>query len=136
LNNLFCEGKLMAKVLIVDDDPDVVEAIEIILQQAGYETSSAGNADEGMAAVERNHPDLLVLDVMMEQPDDGIRMAQDLRRKGFSEPILMLTSIGKVTGMTFSRDDEMVPVDAFEEKPIEPAALVNRVKELLAKEGK
>jgi DNA-binding response OmpR family regulator len=134
--NLFCEGKLMAKVLIVDDDPDVVEAIEIILQQAGYVTASAGNADEGMAAIDRDRPDLLVLDVMMEQPDDGIRMAQELRRKGFKEPILMLTSIGKVTGMSFSRDDEMVPVDAFEEKPIEPAVLVNRVKELLAKEGK
>ena len=74
----------MAKVLIIDDDPDVVEAIEIILQQAGYETVSAGNADEGMAAVERDHPDLLVLDVMMEQPDDGIRMAQELRRMKFS----------------------------------------------------
>jgi DNA-binding response OmpR family regulator len=136
LINLFCEGKLMAKVLIVDDDPDVVEAIEIILQQAGYVTASAGNADEGMVAVDRERPDLLVLDVMMEQPDDGIRMAQELRRKGFTAPILMLTSIGKVTGMSFSRDDEMVPVDAFEEKPIEPAVLVNRVKELLAKEGK
>ena len=125
----------MAKVLIIDDDPDVVEAIEIILQQAGYETVSAGNADEGMAAVERDHPDLLVLDVMMEQPDDGIRMAQELRRMKFSEPILMLTSIGKVTGMTFSRDDEMVPVDAFEEKPISPHALVSKIRELLAKEA-
>jgi len=126
----------MAKVLIIDDDPDVVEAIEIILQQAGYQTASAGNADDGMAAVERERPDLLVLDVMMEQPDDGIRMAQELRRMKFAEPILMLTSIGKVTGMTFSRDDEMVPVDAFEEKPISPNALVSKVKELLAKEAK
>ncbi len=113
-----------------------MEAIEIILQQAGYETTSAGNADDGMAAIERDRPDLLVLDVMMEQPDDGIRMAQELRRMKFAEPILMLTSIGKVTGMTFSRDDEMVPVDAFEEKPISPGALVNKVRELLGKEAK
>jgi DNA-binding response OmpR family regulator len=126
----------MSKILIVDDDPDVVEAIEIILTQAGYEVFSAGSREEGMAAITAGSPDLLVLDVMMEQPDDGIRMAQDLRRQGFNQPILMLTSIGKVTGMSFGRDDELVPVDDFQEKPIEPAVLVGKVKELLLKEGK
>jgi DNA-binding response OmpR family regulator len=126
----------MSKILIVDDDPDVVEAIEIILTQAGYEVASAGSREEGMAVIAAGVPDLLVLDVMMEQPDDGIRMAQDLRRKGFTPPILMLTSIGKVTGMSFGRDDELVPVDEFQEKPIEPAVLVGKVKELLSKEGK
>lgn len=126
----------MSKILIVDDDPDVVEAIEIILTQAGYNVASAGSRDEGMAACTTGSPDLLVLDVMMEQPDDGIRMAQDLRRQGFQQPILMLTSIGKVTGMSFGRDDELVPVDDFQEKPIEPSVLVGKVKELLLKEGK
>ncbi len=126
----------MSKILIVDDDPDVVEAIEIILTQAGFTVTSAGSREEGMAAITTGAPDLLVLDVMMEQPDDGIRMAQDLRRQGFTQPILMLTSIGKVTGMSFGRDDELVPVDDFQEKPIEPAVLVGKVKELLLKEGK
>lgn len=121
----------MPKILIVDDDPDVVEAIEIILTQAGYEVGSAGSREEGLAAIAADTPDLLVLDVMMEQPDDGIRMAQELRRSRFDKPILMLTSIGKVTGMSFGRDDEMVPVDEFEEKPIEPAVLVAKIKALL-----
>jgi DNA-binding response OmpR family regulator len=126
----------MSKILIVDDDPDVVEAIEIILSQAGYEVSSAGSREEGLAAITAATPDLLVLDVMMEQPDDGIRMAQELRRAKFDKPILMLTSIGKVTGMSFGRDDEMVPVDEFQEKPIEPAVLVAKVKDLLSREAK
>jgi DNA-binding response OmpR family regulator len=126
----------MSKILIVDDDPDVVEAIEIILTQAGYEVSSAGGREEGLAAIAAGAPDLLVLDVMMEQPDDGIRMAQELRRAKFDRPILMLTSIGKVTGMSFGRDDEMVPVDEFLEKPIEPAVLVAKVKDLLSREAK
>lgn len=126
----------MSKILIVDDDPDVVEAIEIILSQAGYEVSSAGSREEGLAAIKAATPDLLVLDVMMEQPDDGIRMAQELRRAKFDKPILMLTSIGKVTGMSFGRDDEMVPVDEFQEKPIEPAVLVAKVKDLLSREAK
>jgi DNA-binding response OmpR family regulator len=126
----------MSKILIVDDDPDVVEALEIILAHAGYEVSSAGSREEGLAEVAAGAPDLLVLDVMMEQPDDGIRMAQELRCRGFEAPILMLTSIGKVTGMRYGRDDELVPVDEFLEKPIEPAVLVAKVQALLNREDK
>jgi DNA-binding response OmpR family regulator len=127
----------MAKVLIVDDDPDIVEAIELILEHAGFEVAGSGSYDEGMRAVVAEAPDMLILDVMMEQPDDGIRMAQELRAKGFKKPILMLTSISKVTGMSYGRDDELVPVDAFEEKPIDPRLLVQKVQELLSqREGK
>lgn len=88
-----------------------------------------------MEQVEGFQPDLIVLDVMMEQPDDGIVFAQDLRKKGFKKPILMLTSIGKVTGMDYGKDDSLVPVDAFEEKPIAPKKLLEQVDALLKKEG-
>jgi DNA-binding response OmpR family regulator len=71
------------------------------------------------------------LDVMMEQPDDGIAMAQDLRRAGATLPIIMLTSVGKVTGMSYGRDDDLVPVDAFLEKPVRPEDLLKRITELL-----
>ena len=123
----------MAKILIVDDDPDVVEAVGLFLQKEGHEVANAYDRQEGMKQVASFQPDLIVLDVMMEQPDDGIAMAQDLRRKDFSNPILMLTSVGKATGMEFGSDSEMVPVDDFEEKPIDPAKLVAKVKELLKK---
>lgn len=123
----------MAKILIVDDDPDVVETCSLFLQKEGYELVSANSREEGMKQVESFSPDLLVLDVMMEQPDDGIAMAQDLRRKGFKKPILMLTSIGKVTGMDYGKDDSVVPVDAFIEKPAKPEELVSQVKSLLEK---
>jgi DNA-binding response OmpR family regulator len=127
----------MTKVLIVDDDPDTVEAIEMILQRAGFETEGAESVGEGMAAIEAEEPDLLILDVMMEQPDDGIRMAQELRRIGFTRPIIMLTAISKVTGMRYGPDAELVPVDDFEEKPIEPSVLVAKVTELISRqEGK
>lgn len=127
------KGDRMAKILIVDDDPDVVEAASLFLEKAGHQISSAFNRAEGLKAVQTANPDLLILDVMMEQPDDGIAMAQQLRKQGFSKPILMLTSVGKATGLSFGRDDEMVPVDAFEEKPIAPDKLVARVAELLKK---
>jgi DNA-binding response OmpR family regulator len=68
---------------------------------------------------------------MMDQPDDGMVMAQELRRQGFDRPILMLTSIAKVTGMDFEKDDEILPVDEFQQKPIDPATLQAKVDELL-----
>ena len=60
-------------------------------------------------------------------------MAQELRRGGHTLPILMLTSVGKVTGMTFDRDNDLVPVDAFFEKPVKPEDLLKKVAELLKK---
>ncbi len=124
----------MARILIVDDDPDVVDDCTLILEKNGYEVVSAHNVTDGKAQIKKADPDLLILDVMMDQPDDGIVMAQDLRRTGFTKPILMLTSISKVTGMTFGKDSDLVPVDAFQEKPIPPKKLLETVAELLKKE--
>jgi DNA-binding response OmpR family regulator len=122
----------MAKVLVVDDDPDVVDACRLFLEKKGYQVATAFNRAEGMKVLETQKPDLMILDVMMEQPDDGLAMAQELRRKGNKIPIVMLTSIAKVTGMEYGQDKEMVPVEAFLEKPVDPGTLCNKVAELLA----
>lgn len=121
----------MAKVLIVDDDPDVVDALNLLLKEQGHETAIAYNRQEGMEKVRTFAPDLIILDVMMEQPDDGLTMAQDLRRERFSNPILMLTTVSRATGLDIGRDEEMVPVDDFEEKPIAPSKLLSKVAALL-----
>lgn len=122
----------MAKILLVDDDVDFVEAVTLVLERNGYDVVAKHDRDDGMNAIQTEKPDMVVLDVMMEQPDDGFTMAHDLRKKGFTQPILMLSSVGKVTGMKFDKDSDMVPVDAFEEKPIRPEVLLARVKELLS----
>jgi DNA-binding response OmpR family regulator len=121
----------MAKILVVDDDPDIRYAVSLCLRHEGYEVETASNRAEGMAALASGRPDLLVLDVMMELPDDGIAMAQELRRRGVTLPILMLTSVGKVTGMEFDKDSDLVPVDAFFEKPVRPEDLLAKIEELL-----
>ena len=121
----------MAKIMIVDDDPDVVEGCRLVLEREGHEVSSAGSRAEGMRILESFVPDLLILDVVMEQPDDGFAMAQQLRKQNFSAPILMLSSINKVTGMKYDRSEPMTPVDAFEEKPISPSRLIEQVNLLL-----
>ncbi len=125
----------MARILVVDDDPDITYAISLFLRKEGYEVATAASRVQAMEALERFQPDLMILDVMMEQPDDGIAMAQELRRAGSTLPIVMLTSVGRVTGMSFGRDDELVPVDAFFEKPIRPEELLDAVGGLLKKIG-
>ena len=122
----------MARILIVDDDPDITFATGLFLKKAQHEVLTASNRADGMKAIEEGNPDLIILDVMMEQADDGIAMAQELRRQGCEIPILMLTSVGKVTGFTYDEDQEMVPVNAFFEKPIQPDLLVQKLNELLA----
>lgn len=123
----------MAKILIVDDDPDIVEASQLFLEKEGHTVATADSRSAGMAQVERFQPDLLILDVMMEQPDDGFAMAQDLRRLGKRFPILMLTSVATASGLAFGKDEEMVPVDEFLPKPVEPDTLVKTVAALLAR---
>lgn len=126
----------MARILIVDDDRDVVEACRLFLERDGHTVAAAYSRGGGTRAVADWPPDLLVLDVMMEEPDDGIAMAQELRRGGFTAPILMLSGIARVTGLPYAPDPDVLPVDAFLEKPVRPARLVEAVRALLgSKEG-
>jgi DNA-binding response OmpR family regulator len=122
----------VSKILIVDDDPDMVEAGRIVLEREGYSVESASNVADGLAKLEQTKPDLLILDVMMEEPDDGLRFARQVRRGGNPLPILMLTSVNRVMGVQIGKDEEMVPVDEFMEKPVDPATLVEKVASLLA----
>ena len=122
----------MARILIVDDDKDIVEACRLFLEREGHTVAAAYSRGGGMRAVADWPPDLLVLDVMMDEPDDGITMAQELRRSGWKTPIVMLTSIGKVTGLGYGADPEVLPVAAFLDKPGRPGVLVMTVADLLA----
>jgi DNA-binding response OmpR family regulator len=123
----------MPVILIVDDDPDLVDACSRFLTREGFEVEVARSRAEGMQAVESREPDLIILDVMMQQPDDGIAMARDLRRMEYDRPIIMLTSLSRVTGMEYGADDEFIPVDMFLEKPVTRDELVARVQDLLAR---
>jgi DNA-binding response OmpR family regulator len=125
----------MKKILIVDDDPDVVDACRMFLEHSGFHVSAAYSRREGLEAIERDPPDIVVLDVMMERPDDGFAMARELRAVGFHRPIVMLTSISAATGTAFGPDAEMLPVDAFLDKPISPGDLVAEVCRLLDRTG-
>jgi DNA-binding response OmpR family regulator len=123
---------VVPKILIVDDDPDIVEAGRLVLEREGYEVESAPSRAEGMKRIEEVKPDLLILDVMMEEPDDGLRMAREIRKAGHTFPIIMLTSVNAAMGLNIDKDEEMVPVEEFQPKPVDPQTLIAKVKKLLA----
>jgi len=120
----------MATIAIIDDDPDILDASSLVLRAKGYEVITADNPDDGFKIVMERKPDLIILDVMMDEPDDGFFLAQKLRRKKFDGPIIMYTSVSKSIGMEFGAS-EIVPVDDFIEKPIAPDVLVDKVEKHL-----
>lgn len=123
----------MALIVIIDDDPDILEASSLVLENNGHKTITASTPESGYRLVKEKKPDLIILDVMMEEPDDGFFLAQKLRKEGIKIPILMYTSVSKAIGLEFG-SSELVPVDDFVEKPISPSELVRKVEDLLLKD--
>jgi len=126
------------KILIVDDDPDIVEAMRLPLEASSYEVFEASSGEEALKKVKEVEPDLIILDVMMETDTEGFHVSYKLRTdpeyaKYSKTPILMLTAIGKVKGMRFSpeTDGDFLPVEEYVEKPIRPKDLLEKVAKLL-----
>lgn len=121
----------MIKIAIIDDDPDILDASSLVLQSKGYEVVTASNPDDGYKLIKEQNPSLIILDVMMNEPDDGFFLAQKLRREKIEIPIIMYTSVSKTLGLEFAAG-EMIPVDDFVEKPISPDSLIQKVEKLLS----
>jgi DNA-binding response OmpR family regulator len=124
------------KILIIDDDPDVVMAIRMPLESAGYEVQDAHSHDSGLVAVEDFKPHLIILDVMMDTHTAGFQLAQKLHGPTAKEehkkiPILMVTAVHQTTPLRFGPDDDYLPVDSFIDKPIDPKALLGEIEKLL-----
>jgi len=130
----------MAKILIIDDDPDMVLAAQMTLEAAGYEIFTAASGTKGLEKVKEVHPDLIILDVMMDTTTEGFQVSLELRSpsadseyKAFREiPIIMLTAIHTTTPLRFGPEDDYLPVDVFMDKPLDPDLLLAKVEELLA----
>jgi DNA-binding response OmpR family regulator len=120
----------MALIAIIDDDPDILDASSLVLKSKGYDVVTATNPQDAYKIVKERKPNLIILDVMMDEPDDGFYLAQKFRKEGITTPILMYTSVSKTIGLDFGKN-EMVPVDDFVEKPISPDELVAKVTMLL-----
>ena len=122
------------KILVVDDDPDFVDYVRTVLETNDYRVVSAGNSEQGMLALTREKPDLVVLDVIMSSVLDGLsmsqRMAEDPDLKHV--PVVMVTSIANTDYLALFPTDESIHIDAFLTKPIAPAELLRQVNRLVA----
>ncbi|MEA3287745.1 MAG: response regulator [Candidatus Marinimicrobia bacterium] len=119
------------KVLIIDDDFDLVEVMRITLEAAGFEVIDAQDGEKGLEMIRAETPDLVLLDVMMSSMDEGFHVAYKIREESAIKdtPVVMLTAVGNQTGFQFDpgKDADFLPVDAFLEKPVNPKKLVDVV---------
>jgi DNA-binding response OmpR family regulator len=128
--------KMAKKILIVDDDPDLVEAVTIILESKKYEVAAAYGGIEGLQKAKTEKPDLIVLDVMM--PDkDGYAVCKELKSDPNlgKIPILLLTAVvSKISTTRYTQQMGLeTEADDYIDKPVEPEVLVKRIEALLSK---
>ncbi len=130
----------MARILMIDDDSDYVTAVRIFLEAHGHQGFGAASGSEGLARVKVIHPDLILLDVMMETRTEGFHVSLTLRDRSpeaeyaayRNVPILVLTSIHQTTALRFAPDEDYLPVSGLIEKSVRLDALLAKIEELLA----
>jgi DNA-binding response OmpR family regulator len=122
----------MARILIVDDEPNIVVSLEFIMQKSGFETAVARDGQQALDQVEQFRPDLVLLDTMMPERD-GYEVCQTLRASGWTDlKIVMLTAKGRDTEVAKGL---AVGADSYVTKPFSTRELVEHVTRLLADEG-
>jgi CheY-like chemotaxis protein len=126
---------MMAKILVVDDDHDFVEASTTLLKSQKHTVITAANGAEGYTKAKSDKPDLILLDVMMTHDSEGFETARTLKEDPATKtiPIILITGIRKAKGLPFGfePDEDWLPVSTVLEKPIKPDELLKHVKAAL-----
>jgi DNA-binding response OmpR family regulator len=121
-------------VLIVDDDPDLVETVSMMLESKGYEVGKAYDGIEGEEAIKKRRPDVLILDVMMPRKN-GYQLCKELKSNKWTQdiPIVLLTAVGEaVPTTTYSHAEGMATeAEDYIPKPVDAKTLVEAVERLL-----
>ncbi len=123
------------KILVVDDDLDVLETRKIILEHNDYEVETAASINVAKEILSKRKIDLILLDVMMERETDGFAFAQFVKsnEKFKKIPIILATAVNKRTKFNFDIeiDKDFMPVEKFMEKPIDSDELITTIRGLL-----
>jgi len=126
------------KILVVDDDPDILDAVTMILESQGYKVVTARDGIEGLANLKSEHPDLMILDLMMPKMD-GFAVCKELQDPRWAKyrniPILILTSVREeASRRRYELETGLaLDVDDYVEKPMSPNVLLERVSTLIKK---
>jgi CheY-like chemotaxis protein len=119
------------KVLMIDDDPEFVDAISNLLDAKGYDVKSASDGKEGLEKAKAEKPDMILLDVMMTTKSEGFDVARKLHEEESlkNTPVIMLTGVRKEMNLPFGFEpnDEWLPVKELLEKPVKPEDLLKSI---------
>ena len=114
-------------ILVIDDDKDILEAIKIMLETEGFAVDAALNGKVGLEKATKNCPDLILVDMMMETVDAGVKVAEEIKNSGCKAPILLLSSISDAT--SYNLDINAMGFAGSIQKPIMPAVLIPLIKQ-------
>jgi formate transporter len=122
-----------ARLLVVDDDRDFVDVTRAILTKAGYAVDRASNGEEALKIMKQAKPDMVLLDVMMTTPLEGVSVARQMAADPVlkSVPIVMMSSIDDTKYRTALPDDMRIPIDAWINKPVDPDQMLKTIKRFL-----
>ncbi len=127
------EKKMAKKVLMIDDDPEFIEAITNVLDAKGYEIVSASNGKDGVEKAKAENPDIILLDVMMTTESEGFDVAREMHKDESAKniPVIILTGIRKAMSLPFGfePDETWLPVKQVLEKPVKPEVLLKAIEE-------
>jgi CheY-like chemotaxis protein len=125
----------MARILVVDDDPDFLDQTCTYLEAGGHETLRASSGAEGEELADNTRPDMAVIDLMLEEADRGFILAYNLKKKNPDMPVIMVSGVAAETGMVFDattgEEREWIRADAFLDKPVRGEQLLSEVSRLL-----
>jgi CheY-like chemotaxis protein len=129
----------MAKVLIIDDDQDIIDSLTMILEGNGHTVMTKKETENLVEDVTRVAPDIIILDIIFpEDPQAGFKAARTLHKtKEVTHiPVLFLSAVNQRSNLSFgfSEDDiseDFMPVEAFIEKPVEPKLLLKKIDDVL-----
>ena len=113
-------------VLYVDDDQDMLDSLRPVLESGGYVMVEADTAEEGLRVYKQAAPDLLIVDLMMEEIDAGTHLVKELQALGNTAPVYMLSSVGD--GLNMSTDTSELGLAGVLQKPVEPNVLLDLLK--------
>jgi|NGEPerStandDraft_6_1074524.scaffolds.fasta_scaffold392267_2 DNA-binding response OmpR family regulator len=113
-------------ILYVDDDQDVLDGVRLILENNGYKMIEANTAEEGLRVFKQQNPDLLIVDLMMEEVDAGTSLVKELKALGNTKPIYMLSSVGD--GLSLATDTTELGLAGVLQKPVDHRVLLTLLK--------
>jgi DNA-binding response OmpR family regulator len=119
-------------ILYVEDDKDFLDSMRAILESNGYEMVEATSAEEGLRKYKQNQPDLIIVDLMMEEVDAGTNFVKELKAMGNAAPIYMLSSVGD--DLSMSTDYNELGLAGVFQKPIDPDNLLTVLRTKLKKQ--